>query len=183
VSKEGEKHEIVIIRRGGHNHEEGHHGGMWKIAYADFMTAMMALFLVLWLVNSSDEKTLGQVAAYFNPIDLSDTTTTERGVHDKNQSGTGTQGTNDPQQSGNTTKNTPPQNSLDRQGMADEELFSDPYDVLTKIAAKAAKLPSREGVGGERSSGGGQSEGDASVIRSTPISATPPSGRMPAGSI
>jgi chemotaxis protein MotB len=161
VNKEGEKHEIVIIRRGGHSHDEGHHGGMWKIAYADFMTAMMALFLVLWLVNSSDEKTLGQVAAYFNPIDLSDTTTTERGVHDKNQSGTGTQGTNDPQQSGNTTKNTPPQNSLDRQGMADEELFSDPYDMLTKIAAKAAKLPSREGAGGERSSGGGQSEGDA----------------------
>ncbi len=85
-------HEIVIIRRGGHGHDEGHHGGMWKIAYADFMTAMMALFLVLWLVNSSDEKTLAQVATYFNPIDLSDNTTTQRGVNDKNQAGTGSKG-------------------------------------------------------------------------------------------
>src|SRR5271154_2765909 len=33
----------------------GHHGGAWKVAYADFVTAMMALFIVLWLMNSSDQ--------------------------------------------------------------------------------------------------------------------------------
>ena len=160
-NKEGEKHEIVIIRRGGHGHEEGHHGGMWKIAYADFMTAMMALFLVLWLVNSTDQKTQAQIASYFNPIELSDKTTTDRGVHDKNQAGTGTQGTNDPHLSGNTKDNTTPRNSLDRSGMADEELFSDPYDVLAKIAAKASRLPAREGLGGEGNSGGAENAGDA----------------------
>jgi len=43
---------IVIKRNGGHG---GHHGGAWKVAYADFVTAMMALFIVLWLMNSSKQ--------------------------------------------------------------------------------------------------------------------------------
>ncbi len=54
---------IIIIRRkkGGHG---GHHGGAWKVAYADFVTAMMALFIVLWLL-SSDEKVKKAVGGYF----------------------------------------------------------------------------------------------------------------------
>ena len=43
---------IVIKKKGGHG---GHHGGAWKVAYADFVTAMMALFIVLWLLNSSKQ--------------------------------------------------------------------------------------------------------------------------------
>jgi len=43
---------IVIKKKGGH---AGHHGGAWKVAYADFVTAMMALFIVLWLLNSSKQ--------------------------------------------------------------------------------------------------------------------------------
>ncbi len=42
----------VIKKKGGHG---GHHGGAWKVAYADFVTAMMALFIVLWLLSSSEE--------------------------------------------------------------------------------------------------------------------------------
>ncbi len=53
---------IVIKRNGGH---AGHHGGAWKVAYADFVTAMMSLFIVLWLMNSSD-KVKKAVAGYFN---------------------------------------------------------------------------------------------------------------------
>jgi len=41
---------IVIKKKGGHG---GHHGGAWKVAYADFVTAMMSLFIVLWLMNTS----------------------------------------------------------------------------------------------------------------------------------
>ena len=54
---------IVVIRRrkGGHG---GHHGGAWKVAYADFVTAMMALFIVLWLLSSS-EKVKKSVESYF----------------------------------------------------------------------------------------------------------------------
>jgi chemotaxis protein MotB len=53
---------IVIKKKGGHG---GHHGGAWKVAYADFVTAMMALFIVLWLMSSS-EKVKKAVAGYFN---------------------------------------------------------------------------------------------------------------------
>jgi chemotaxis protein MotB len=53
---------IVIKKKGGHG---GHHGGAWKVAYADFVTAMMALFIVLWLMSSSD-KVKKAVAGYFN---------------------------------------------------------------------------------------------------------------------
>ncbi|MBI5282622.1 MAG: OmpA family protein [Candidatus Solibacter usitatus] len=52
---------IIIKRKGGHG---GHHGGAWKVAYADFVTAMMALFIVLWLL-SSDEKVKKAVGGYF----------------------------------------------------------------------------------------------------------------------
>src|SRR5476649_2933712 len=70
---------IVVRRRKKHKH--AHHGGVWKIAYADFMTAMMAFFLVMWLINSTDKKTLTQVATYFNPLRLTDKTASARGVH------------------------------------------------------------------------------------------------------
>ena len=54
---------IIIIRKKVAAH--GHHGGAWKVAYADFVTAMMALFIVLWLMNSS-EHVRKAVAGYFN---------------------------------------------------------------------------------------------------------------------
>jgi chemotaxis protein MotB len=53
---------IIIKKKGGHG---GHHGGAWKVAYADFVTAMMSLFIVLWLMGSS-EKVKHAVAGYFN---------------------------------------------------------------------------------------------------------------------
>jgi chemotaxis protein MotB len=53
---------IVIKKKGSYG---GHHGGAWKVAYADFVTALMALFIVLWLMNSS-EKVKKAVAGYFN---------------------------------------------------------------------------------------------------------------------
>ena len=45
----------------------GHHGGAWKVAYADFVTAMMAFFLLLWLLNAVTEQQLNGVADYFTP--------------------------------------------------------------------------------------------------------------------
>jgi len=53
---------IVIKKKGGHG---GHHGGAWKVAYADFVTAMMALYIVLWLMSQSDAVKKA-VAGYFN---------------------------------------------------------------------------------------------------------------------
>ena len=54
---------IVIKKVSGHG---GHHGGAWKVAYADFVTAMMALFIVLWLLSSTSKQTQEEIAGYFN---------------------------------------------------------------------------------------------------------------------
>jgi len=53
---------IIRKKKGGH---AGHHGGAWKVAYADFVTAMMALFIVLWLMNT-DKETRDSITAFFN---------------------------------------------------------------------------------------------------------------------
>jgi chemotaxis protein MotB len=53
---------IVIKKKGGHG---GHHGGAWKVAYADFVTAMMSLFIVLWLMSSTSKQTQQEIAGYF----------------------------------------------------------------------------------------------------------------------
>ncbi|MDX1811744.1 MAG: flagellar motor protein MotB [Gammaproteobacteria bacterium] len=54
---------IKKVKKGGHG---GHHGGSWKVAYADFVTAMMAFFLLLWLLSSTNQETLTGIADYFN---------------------------------------------------------------------------------------------------------------------
>src|SRR3954468_24537731 len=77
--------EMIIIKRG-HPHEEHPHGGAWKVAFADFMTAMMAFFLVLWIVNSTSKETRSSVARYFNPIKLADTTPPRKGLNDPKDS-------------------------------------------------------------------------------------------------
>ncbi len=51
----------IVKKVAGH----GHHGGAWKIAYADFVTAMMALFMVLWLLASTDQKSREEISQYF----------------------------------------------------------------------------------------------------------------------
>ncbi|WP_413482749.1 flagellar motor protein MotB [Morganella psychrotolerans] len=62
--KPGTTQIIRVKKRGGHSHGGGH-GGSWKIAYADFMTAMMAFFLVMWLISISSPQELTQIAEYF----------------------------------------------------------------------------------------------------------------------
>jgi chemotaxis protein MotB len=59
----------VIIKKVKKIEGGGHHGGAWKVAYADFVTAMMAFFLLMWLVSVSDEATLQGVAQYFTPTE------------------------------------------------------------------------------------------------------------------
>ncbi len=54
---------IIIVRKHSGDHDEGH-GGAWKVAYADFVTAMLALFIVLWLLSSS-EQVQKAVGGYF----------------------------------------------------------------------------------------------------------------------
>ena len=57
----------VIIKRKKIVVGGGHHGGAWKVAYADFVTAMMAFFMLMWLLNATTEKQRKGIADYFNP--------------------------------------------------------------------------------------------------------------------
>jgi chemotaxis protein MotB len=72
--------EIVIVRRRG-SHEDEHHGGAWKIAFADFMTAMMAFFLVLWIISATDKNTKTLIARYFNPVKVEEPAKAQKGIH------------------------------------------------------------------------------------------------------
>jgi chemotaxis protein MotB len=68
---------IKRIKRGG---EHGHHGGAWKVAYADFVTAMMAFFLLLWLINTTTPEQKRGIADYFAAQSISQTSSGSGGV-------------------------------------------------------------------------------------------------------
>ena len=55
---------VIIIKKKSKGHG-GHHGGAWKVAYADFVTAMMALFMVMWLLSQTDQETRQKLSEYF----------------------------------------------------------------------------------------------------------------------
>jgi chemotaxis protein MotB len=66
----GDKENIIVVKK--INKHGGHHGGAWKVAYADFVTAMMALFIVLWILGQ-DEEVIKSVAGYFkDPVGFSE---------------------------------------------------------------------------------------------------------------
>lgn len=66
--KNGDNKPRIIVVRRGRGGGGGHHGGAWKIAYADFVTAMMAFFLVMWLINATTEQRRRGIANFFNPM-------------------------------------------------------------------------------------------------------------------
>jgi chemotaxis protein MotB len=126
-----EKHqEIIIIKRSGEG-EHGHHGGAWKIAFADFMTAMMALFLVLWLINAANEETKKAVASYFNPVKLVDRNRSVKGLHDA-------EGVQEIEVQAPNEQFPEQKDSADpseEKTATDSQLFADPFVVLDEIAA------------------------------------------------
>lgn len=78
MSVSGERPIIIkkIKRSGG----AGHHGGAWKVAYADFVTAMMAFFLLMWLINTTSPEQKRGIADYFAPASVSETTSGAGGI-------------------------------------------------------------------------------------------------------
>lgn len=167
------KNEIIIVKRRGSNDEEGHSGGVWKIAYADFMTAMMAFFLVMWLVNAANEESKASVASYFNPIKLMDEKPADRGVKQvgNTQDGEATapksksdgDGTTDgmAEEIGNQENST----AGEKQEYSESDYFENPYSVLAEIAQETGTQTniSEKGDGGAQQSGpaSGASGGEA----------------------
>src|SRR3954469_14481904 len=68
---------IKRVKKGGHG---GHHGGAWKVAYADFVTAMMAFFLLMWLINTTTPEQKRGIADYFAPQSIAETVSGAGGV-------------------------------------------------------------------------------------------------------
>lgn len=135
-SADTHQHEIVIIRRRNNGEEAPHKGGVWKIAHADFMTALMAFFLVMWLISATDEKTITGVANYFNPMRLTDSSARPKGIHDIDPHG---------DQKDNKGKDAPGKHdgaeskATEGKKKAEAALFVEPYVELDKIAAEAGK--------------------------------------------
>ena len=145
-------HEVVIVRRRGGDGEEGHHGGAWKIAFADLMTAMMAFFLVMWLLNVSDKEKIQQIATYFNPMKLNSKIPTRKGVEQERDAAMSAPDAVGPSDSGpnvNTVEGDRTRQGAHKSGgdgelpegdpqKSEEELFNDPYGVLARLAQQAA---------------------------------------------
>jgi chemotaxis protein MotB len=70
----------IIIKKIKKSSGGGHHGGAWKVAYADFVTAMMAFFLLMWLLNTTSPEQKQGIADYFAPASISSTTSGSGGI-------------------------------------------------------------------------------------------------------
>lgn len=167
------KNEIIIVKRRGGSDDDGAHGGVWKIAYADFMTAMMAFFLVMWLVNAANEESKASVASYFNPIKLMDDKPTDRGIKQVGNTQDGEanapksksegEGTTDGEAAevGNQENST----AGEKQDYSESDYFENPFSVLAEIAQETGTQTniSDKGEGGAADSGPatGASGGDA----------------------
>ncbi len=172
---DSEHREIFIIKR--HvSHDSDYHGGAWKIAFADFMTAMMALFLVLWLISSTSEKTKHTVAQYFNPVKLVDMTTLKKGFRDPKETemGSGPNVKESPEESNSSRRN--PAKAKDEikceadtktPSQTEAALFRDPYAALAEIAANGS------GKAAKSSSGAGMAAADDAGKFSDPFTTTP----------
>jgi chemotaxis protein MotB len=134
------KPELVIIRRRSAFDDSPIKGGVWKIAYADFMTAMMAFFLVMWLINALNQDQRQVVASYFNPIKLSENAPAPKGLKDPTKK-------DQPEAEGQDGKRKPAGPNEERRGDSptaekppyyeEKVLFRDPYAALTEIVANA----------------------------------------------
>lgn len=147
--------EIIFVRRSLHRRAEVPHTGVWKIAYADFMTAMMAFFLVMWLINATDQKTREAVASYFNPIKLAEATVDKKGLRDPLE--TEKDGKPDGKDQRSAVESTDENlkgysETLDKPNQrkprySEAALFEDPYAVLAALVAGSEPNQSADNVG------------------------------------
>ncbi len=143
---DGKSHQIIIIKRG-NEEEEGHHGGAWKIAFADFMTAMMALFLVLWLINAANEETKRSVASYFNPVKLVDRNRSSKGINDQKGGPASETESGRAEPASNSTADNPTTNSLSAKAPRDALSSKDAANEAAFFAAPIASIDAIKKVG------------------------------------
>lgn len=149
---EERKTEILIIRRHNGDDHASHKGGAWKIAYADFVTAMMAFFLVMWLINSANEATKSRVASYFNPIKMTDAAPAGKGLKDVDPSKKpkdNTKADSSGEKSGevNDVKGAGPVDTTKTSaGLSTDEVLRDPYKMIEQISKEGQAYSLRKAV-------------------------------------
>jgi chemotaxis protein MotB len=111
----------------------GHHGGAWKVAYADFVTAMMAFFLLMWLINTSSPEQKRGIADYFAPASVSASTSGSGGI----LGGTAL-GNDGAMQKGSTPLFEQPTTTAQSTMAEDDSAKASPSDAATPSAAEAA---------------------------------------------
>ena len=80
AAKQSNQQPIILIKKVKKVSGGGHHGGAWKVAYADFVTAMMAFFLLMWLINTTTPEQKRGIADYFAPASVSQTNSGSGGM-------------------------------------------------------------------------------------------------------
>ncbi len=130
-----EQKHAPIVKRKLHAEEEGGHGGVWKLAFADFMTALMTFFLVMWLINSASKEKIIQLASYFNPVKLSDRAPSSKGVRENKKGGAENESA--AAEKAPKEENKPSEKSTTPSHHEDENLFHNPFGVLTQLASQA----------------------------------------------
>src|SRR5450631_1938385 len=184
-----EHHEIFIIKRHS-GHDDAPLGGGRIIKKKDFMTAMMALFLVLWLISSTSEKTKHTVAQYFNPVKLVDMTTLKKGFRDPKDTEMGS-GPNvkESQDESDSSRRNPSTKTKDdatcpsepnAPARAEAALFRDPYAVLAEITAGAPATPPVSSAGAASAAATGPSSTFSDPFTTLPHQQeTPPESLLP----
>ncbi|MDQ0317605.1 MotB family protein [Amorphus orientalis] len=157
---QGEHQDLIIIKRVDEEEHE-HHSSAWKVAHADFMTAMMAFFLIMWLINATDDEVRKMIAAYFNPVDLAASVTNQKGVLDPADAQLvappdGESGKGD----GEGRAEEVPAPSDAEHSAREKAAFQDPYSVLAKLAEEVepnqnSDVNAPEGEAGDPGQSGG----------------------------
>src|SRR3989338_908666 len=128
---------IKKVKKGGH----GHHGGAWKIAYADFVTAMMAFFLLMWLINATTEEQKLGIANYFDPISVGSQNGGSKGV----MGGTSVRSKQSTLDSSSSPSSIKPM-SMKQKGAGGEKTDSSKYDGNSQNPNKPMETPKESDV-------------------------------------
>lgn len=116
------KKPVIIIKKQRAYNDDAHYGGMWKVAYADFVTAMMAFFLLMWLINTISTDKLKGVAEYFTPV-----------IGLKDQSGTGLDGGDNPKSDDNLISSKSGDDSQDTDNDNKNEITESEFKKLVSV--------------------------------------------------
>lgn len=146
---DGSEHQDLIIIKRYDEEEHEAHSSAWKVAHADFMTAMMAFFLIMWLINATDDEAKKSIAEYFNPVNLASSMSDRKGLHDPEtldtplpieSDGHSAAVEGDQESPAGEAEHATPGEAVRTIAAREQAAFQDPYAVLAKLATEAEAM-------------------------------------------